>query len=92
MDLGQDATLDALTTLGFRVNPHRGKMHKVEEMMKFIEQTEKHRRTLGYDIDGVVFKVNSQATQQRLGYTGRAPRWALAYKFAAEQAITPGSA
>lgn len=88
LDLGQDATLDALTALGFRVNPHRGKMHKVEEMMKFIEQTEKRRPTLGYDIDGVVFKVNSQATQQRLGYTGRAPRWAIAYKFAAEQAIT----
>jgi DNA ligase (NAD+) len=88
LDLGQDATLDALTALGFRVNPHRGRMHKVEEMMKFIEQTEKRRPTLGYDIDGVVFKVNSQATQQRLGYTGRAPRWALAYKFAAEQAIT----
>ena len=88
VDLGQDATLDALTALGFRVNPHRGKMHKVDEMMKFIEQTEKRRPTLGYDIDGVVFKVNSQATQQRLGYTGRAPRWAIAYKFAAEQAIT----
>ena len=88
LDLGQDATLDALTALGFRVNPHRGKMHKVEEMMKFIEQTEKRRPTLGYDIDGVVFKVNSQATQARLGYTGRAPRWAIAYKFAAEQAIT----
>jgi DNA ligase (NAD+) len=86
--MGQDATLDALTAMGFRVNPHRGKMHKVEEMMTFIEQTEKRRPTLGYDIDGVVFKVNSQATQQRLGYTGRAPRWAIAYKFAAEQAIT----
>ncbi len=88
VDLGQDATLDALTALGFRVNPHRGRMHKVEEMMKFIEQAEKRRPTLGYDIDGVVFKVNSQTTQHRLGYTGRAPRWALAYKFAAEQAIT----
>jgi DNA ligase (NAD+) len=88
VEMGQDATLDALTALGFRVNPHRGKMHKVEEMMKFIEQTEKRRPTLGYDIDGVVFKVNSQATQQRLGYTGRAPRWAIAFKFAAEQAIT----
>ena len=88
VDMGQDATLDALTALGFRVNPHRGKMHKVEEMMKFIEQTEKRRPTLGYDIDGVVFKVNAQSTQQRLGYTGRAPRWAIAYKFAAEQAIT----
>ena len=88
VDKGQEATLDALTALGFRVNPHRGKMHKVEEMMKFIDQTEKRRAKLGYDIDGVVFKVNAQTTQQRLGYTGRAPRWAIAYKFAAEQAIT----
>jgi DNA ligase (NAD+) len=88
VDKGQDATLDSLTALGFRVNPHRGRMHKIEEMMTFIEQTEKRRPTLGYDIDGVVFKVNSQSTQQRLGYTGRAPRWAIAYKFAAEQAIT----
>ena len=88
VDMGQEATLDALTALGFRVNPHRGRMHKVEEMMKFVDSTEKRRPTLGYDIDGVVFKVNSQATQQRLGYTGRAPRWAIAYKFAAEQAIT----
>jgi DNA ligase (NAD+) len=86
--MGQEATLDALTALGFRVNPHRGRMHTVEEMMKFIESTEKRRAILGYDIDGVVFKVNAQATQQRLGYTGRAPRWAIAYKFAAEQAIT----
>ena len=45
--IGQEATLDALTALGFRVNPHRGRMHKVEEMMKFIEQAEKRRATLG---------------------------------------------
>ena len=88
VEMGQDATLDALTALGFRVNPHRGRMHTVAEMMHFIEQTGKKRDSLGYDIDGVVFKVNAQATQQRLGYTGRAPRWAIAYKFAAEQAIT----
>jgi DNA ligase (NAD+) len=86
--IGQEATLDALTTLGFRVNPHRGKVHTVEQMMKFIHQAEERRETLGYDIDGVVLKVDSQATQQRLGYTGRAPRWAIAYKFSAEQAIT----
>jgi DNA ligase (NAD+) len=86
--IGQEATLDALTTLGFRVNPHRGKVHTVEQMMKFIDQAEERRETLGYDIDGVVLKVDSQATQQRLGYTGRAPRWAIAYKFSAEQAIT----
>ena len=56
--------------------------------MKFIESAGKRRATLGYDIDGVVFKVNAQATRQRLGYTGRAPRWAIAYKFTAEQAVT----
>jgi DNA ligase (NAD+) len=88
VSMGQEATLDALTALGFRVNPHRGRMHKVEEMMQFIEAAEKRRATLGYDIDGVVFKVNAQNTQQRLGYTGKAPRWAIAYKFSAEQAVT----
>jgi DNA ligase (NAD+) len=86
--IGQEATLDALTALGFRVNPHRGRVHKVEEMMKFIEGAGERRATLGYEIDGVVLKVDAQATQQRLGYTGRAPRWAIAYKFSAEQAIT----
>jgi len=85
---GQEATLDALTTLGFRVNPHRGRVHKVAEMMKFIEKAGEQRETLGYEIDGVVLKVDAHATQQRLGYTGRAPRWAIAYKFSAEQAVT----
>jgi DNA ligase (NAD+) len=88
LPIGQEATLDALTALGFRVNPHRGKVHTVEQMMKFIADAEKKRATLGYDIDGVVIKVDAQATRQRLGYTGRAPRWAIAYKFSAEQAVT----
>lgn len=82
------ATLDALTALGFRVNPHRGRMTSVKSMMQFIERAETERATLGYEIDGVVFKVDGQATQQRLGYTGRAPRWAIAYKFTAQSAIT----
>ena len=85
---GQEATLDALTALGFRVNPHRGRMHAVDGMMKFIGKAEEDRETLGYEIDGVVFKVDAHATQLRLGYTGRAPRWAIAYKFTAEAAIT----
>ena len=85
---GKRATLDALTALGFRVNPHRGRVDTVEAMMKFIDDAEKKRATLGYEIDGVVLKVNAHATQQRLGYTGRAPRWAIAYKFTAQQAIT----
>ena len=86
--IGQEATLDALTALGFRVNPHRGRVHKVDEMLAYIRSAEERRAKLGYEIDGVVLKVDSQATRQRLGYTGRAPRWAIAYKFSAEQAIT----
>ncbi len=85
---GQTATLDALTALGFRVNPHRGRVGTVEEMVKFIDDAERKRATLGYEIDGVVLKVDSHATQQRLGYTGRAPRWAIAYKFTAKSAVT----
>jgi DNA ligase (NAD+) len=57
-------------------------------MMKFIDATETRRATLGYEIDGVVLKVDSHATQLRLGYTGRAPRWAIAYKFTAKSGIT----
>ena len=86
--VGQDATLDALTTLGFRVNPHRGRVSTVKQMMSFIEKAGEQREKLGYEIDGVVLKVDAHTTQQRLGYTGRAPRWAIAYKFTAEQAVT----
>ncbi len=85
---GQTATLDALTALGFRVNPHRGRVKSVDAMMKFIDKAEEDRAALGYEIDGVVLKVDSHATQLRLGYTGRAPRWAIAYKFTAQSAIT----
>jgi DNA ligase (NAD+) len=85
---GQTATLDTLTTLGFRVNPHRDRVKSVEQMMKFIDNAGSQRASLGYEIDGVVLKVDAHATQQRLGYTGRAPRWAIAYKFTAQSAIT----
>jgi DNA ligase (NAD+) len=85
---GQEATLAALTTLGFRVNPHRGLVHTVDQMVAFIDKAETERAKLGYEIDGVVLKVDSHATQQRLGYTGRAPRWAIAYKFTAKSGVT----
>lgn len=85
---GQSATLDALTALGFRVNPHGGHAHTVKDMMQFIEKAETGREALGYEIDGVVLKVDGHGTQQRLGYTGRAPRWAIAYKFTAKAGIT----
>ena len=85
---GQTATLDTLTALGFRVNPHRHLVSTVDEMMKFIDKAESQRATLGYEIDGVVLKVDAHATKQRLGYTGRAPRWAIAYKFTAKAGVT----
>jgi DNA ligase (NAD+) len=85
---GQIATLDALAELGFRVNSHHERAHSVGEMIRFIDAAEAKRATLGYEIDGVVFKVDSHAVRQRLGYTGRAPRWAIAYKFTARSGIT----
>ena len=85
---GQTATLETLSALGFRVNPHRQRVGTVEEMMKFIDNAESQRASLGYEIDGVVLKVDAHATQQHLGYTGRAPRWAIAYKFTAKAGIT----
>jgi DNA ligase (NAD+) len=85
---GQRATLDTLEALGFRVNAHRKLVKSMGEMTAFIDAADAHRAALGYDIDGVVFKVDSQATQQRLGYTGRAPRWAIAYKFTAKSGVT----
>jgi len=85
---GQTATLDLLTALGFRVNSHRKRVTTVEEMMRFIDNAESQRSELGYEIDGVVLKVDAHATQQRLGYTGRAPRWAIAYKFTAKAGVT----
>jgi DNA ligase (NAD+) len=85
---GQTATLEALIVLGFRVNQNRARVDSVDGMLKFIEGAEAKRAALGYEIDGVVLKVDSHATQQRLGYTGRAPRWAIAYKFTAKSGVT----
>ena len=85
---GQTASLETLETLGFRVNPHRTSCASVEELLAFLERVEAMRPTLPYEIDGVVVKVDAQATQLRLGYTGRAPRWAIAYKFAARAGVT----
>jgi DNA ligase (NAD+) len=85
---GQWAALDTLASLGFRVNTHRKLVSSIEKMTAFIDRAEAARDSLGYDIDGVVFKVDSQTTQQRLGSTGRAPRWAIAYKFTAKSGIT----
>ncbi len=84
----QDEALNALGKLGFRVNEHRDAAKDVEAVLQFVARAEEKRNQLGYEIDGVVVKVNSAALQKRLGYTGRAPRWAVAYKFAARSSVT----
>jgi len=84
----QSDALDALTAAGFRVNPHREAVKDVEGLLKFIAKAESQRTELGYEIDGVVIKVDAAALQARLGHTGRAPRWAVAYKFTARSGIT----
>lgn len=81
-------SLDALDKLGFKVNPHRAIAADIDEALAFIARYEPMRETLPYEIDGVVIKVNSIALQKRLGFTGKAPRWAIAYKYAARAGET----
>ena len=76
-------TLDALDAAGFKVNPQRRLAHNFEEVWKFIREWEDKRDTLPYEIDGIVVKVDRISLQQELGFTGKAPRWAIAYKYAA---------
>ncbi|MES2391579.1 MAG: NAD-dependent DNA ligase LigA [Acidobacteriota bacterium] len=84
----QSQALAALTAAGFLVNPHARTAASIDEVLAFIDSAEKLRDTLPYEIDGIVIKVDSVAQQRRLGFTGKAPRWAIAYKFPARAAIT----
>jgi DNA ligase (NAD+) len=81
-------TLSALETAGFKVNPHHKLVHSMEEVWRFIQQWEEKRDSLPYEIDGIVTKVDRTALQDELGFTGKAPRWAIAYKYAARAGIT----
>ena len=81
-------TLDSLDAAGFKVNPHRRLAHNFEEVWKFIQEWEAKRDTLPYEIDGIVVKVDRISLQQELGFTGKAPRWAIAYKYAARAGTT----
>jgi DNA ligase (NAD+) len=81
-------TLNSLEAAGFKVNSRRALAANFGEVWKFIGQWEEKRETLPYEIDGVVIKVNSTAMQRSLGFTGKAPRWAIAYKYAARSGIT----
>ena len=74
-------SLDYLDGLGFRTNHERRKLHGVEELLAYIEEYTKKRQDLGYDIDGLVFKVDDIDSYDVLGYTAKTPKWATAYKF-----------
>lgn len=82
------AALERLVELGFKVNPARRLCANVEELIAFCNEYEQLRDTLPYEIDGVVAKLNSIEQQRRLGFTSKAPRWAIAYKYAAREAET----
>jgi DNA ligase (NAD+) len=80
--------LDALTKLHFKVSPDWRVCRSLEEVREFIDAWEGKREKLAYEIDGIVIKVNEIALQQELGYTAKAPRWAVAYKYPARQETT----
>jgi DNA ligase (NAD+) len=81
-------SLDWLDKAGFRVNPHRKLAKTIDEVIDFANEKETLRDELGYEIDGLVVKVNSTPLQDEFGATSKAPRWAIAYKYPARQAST----
>jgi DNA ligase (NAD+) len=84
----QKGAIDAFKRFGLPVNPQTKLCHSAAEMLSHYHAIEAQRATLGYDIDGVVYKVDDLALQERLGFVSRSPRWAVAHKFPAEQAKT----
>ena len=75
-------------SLGFKTNPERRLCNGIDEVLKYIEEYTEKRPTLAYDIDGIVIKVDDMALYDKLGYTAKTPRWAIAYKFPPEEVIT----
>ena len=81
-------TLNALETVGFKVNIRRALAKNFEAVHAFISEWEEKRESLPYEIDGIVVKVDRVSLQDELGFTGKAPRWAIAYKYAARAGVT----
>jgi DNA ligase (NAD+) len=84
----QHGALAAFKRMGLPVNPLTKLCRTADEMLAHYREIEKQRATLGYDIDGVVYKIDDLAFQRRLGFVSRSPRWAVAHKFPAERATT----
>jgi DNA ligase (NAD+) len=81
-------TLETLAAAGFKVNPHREKCKGLDELLAFIHEWETKREKLPYETDGVVAKIDSVEQQEKLGWTSKAPRWAIAFKYPARQEST----
>lgn len=84
----QDAALTMLDQLGLKTNPERKVFESMSDVWSFVEDYQEKRASLPYEIDGIVIKVNELNNQEKAGYTVKAPRWAIAYKFPAEEART----
>ena len=84
----QEGELEYLNSLGFKVNPHYKLCRSIEEVITYWKEWQKKKDKQDYLIDGVVLKLNDRKAQGVLGYTGKAPRWGIAFKFAAEQVTT----
>lgn len=84
----QSEALEELDQLGFKTNQERERVSDIEDVLNYIEKWTSKRGSLSYDIDGIVIKVNDLSQQEEMGYTQKSPRWAIAYKFPAEEVIT----
>lgn len=84
----QSEALEELDQLGFKTNQERERVSYIEGVLNYIEKWTSKRGSLSYDIDGIVIKVNDLSQQEEMGYTQKSPRWAIAYKFPAEEVIT----
>lgn len=84
----QSGALDKLDALGFKTNKERKLMDTIDDVLEYIDYWTTHRSELAYEIDGIVIKVNDLSSQDELGFTVKSPRWAIAYKFPAEEVVT----
>lgn len=84
----QSDALDELDRLGFKTNHERARVEDIEGVLEYIKKWTKQREQLSYDIDGIVIKVNDLDQQDEMGFTQKSPRWAIAYKFPAEEVVT----